>query len=188
MEQYEGGYEYQDQPKKNVLGVVGFALSFCTGPIGLIVSLIALKDRPRGFAIAGVIISLISTVVWGLVGWFFFWAGTLGMKIEEVEGEALVMQRAVAAYQQSNNGALPPDLASLSLPVDETVDPWGNSYRIEPTPDGTDWVVVSAGLDMTFDTGDDIRIGSTMSEAEITQEVGQKIGKHFEEKFGGSNP
>lgn len=67
---HDGGMGFDEgapaRPATNTLGLVGFVLSFCTGPIGLVVCLIALTKPPRGFAIAGVFISLISSVLLGL--------------------------------------------------------------------------------------------------------------------------
>ena len=59
--------EMQTERKNNMLGVVGFVLSFFTGPIGFIVSLIGLIQGKKngekvGFAIAGLILSSIEIV------------------------------------------------------------------------------------------------------------------------------
>lgn len=183
MQQYnEFEAEYRE-PEKNVLGIVGFALSFCTGPIGLIISLIALGKRPRGFAIAGVIISLISSVVLGLVGWFVFWAGSLGIKAAEATLEMKAVRSAVKAYQSANQDQLPSDLSGLSLTAEQTTDPWGTAYRLQSNPDGT-WAIVSASLDTTFDTVDDLVMTADMSDAEIQTEIQEKMGKYYENKFG----
>lgn len=53
--------------KHNTLGIVGFVLSFFTGPIAFIVSLIGLIQGKKngekvGFAIAGLILSAISLI------------------------------------------------------------------------------------------------------------------------------
>lgn len=184
MEQYDPGHEYRE-PEKNVLGIVGFALSFCTGPIGLIISLIALKDRPRGFAIAGVIISLISTAVLGAVAWFFVWAGGIGMKVVETVQDYSTISNAISQYQGSNNGQLPPDLNALGLSSDVTTDAWGVPYRYEPSPDGQSWTLTTAGMDKTMGTADDASLNSGMSEDEVGDAMGEQVGKYYEEKFGG---
>jgi hypothetical protein len=59
---------YPPQPAKqgtSVLAVVGFILAFCGGPLGFILSLIAVfqtgrnRQKGRGLAIAGVVVSLV---------------------------------------------------------------------------------------------------------------------------------
>lgn len=184
MEQYEGGYEYREQPEKNVLGIVGFALSFCTGPIGLILSLIALKDRPRGFAIAGVIISIISTVVLVLVGWGIAWGARIGMSMVGIAQDYAAISRAVGSYQSTNNGQLPSDLSVLGLSAETTTDPWGTAYRFEASGDDGSWTLITAGMDKTFDTRDDARLGSGLSEDDVVDQMEESVEGHFEEKFG----
>ena len=64
----------QAPPPSNGLGVAGFVLSLLgflgtcglLSPIGLILSLIALRKQPRGLAIAGVIIGAVGSL-WFLV-------------------------------------------------------------------------------------------------------------------------
>src|SRR5215210_2130737 len=58
-----GAVMYPERRPSNTLGIVGFVLAFCLPPIGLILSLAALARRPRGFAIAGVIIGLLGSVM-----------------------------------------------------------------------------------------------------------------------------
>jgi hypothetical protein len=65
----QAGYSQQPPPSRgtSVLAIVGFVLAFCSGPLGFVLSLVAIfqtgRDRKkgRGLAIAGVIISLVIT-------------------------------------------------------------------------------------------------------------------------------
>lgn len=184
MQQYNDFEAEYREPEKNVLGIVGFALSFCTGPIGLIISLIALAKRPRGFAIAGVIISLISSVVLGLVAWFVIWGAGIGMKVVELGLDYKAVEAAVTRYQGANSGAVPADISALGLSSDQMTDPWGQPYKVIPSADGTTWSMVSAGMDSTFDTPDDFSLRPGMTDDQVSEEVSQKIGKYYEKKFG----
>ena len=63
----DGATGLNGERKQNMLGIVGFILSFFTGPIAFIVSLIGLiqgrkKGEKVGFAIAGLVLSAISLV------------------------------------------------------------------------------------------------------------------------------
>ena len=62
MNSYE---EYVETKQSNTLGVIGFilALTCCLAPMGLLLSLIAVFKPPRGFAIAGLIISGLITAI-----------------------------------------------------------------------------------------------------------------------------
>lgn len=181
-DQFESEYH---EPQRNVLGIVGFALSFCTGPIGLIISLIALKDRPKGFAIAGMIISLVSTVVLAGLGWVFYWGAGIGLKFNEVANDYRAIEAAVASYKTANDGDLPSDISSLGLSADEATDPWGNPYQLVIDQDAAGWSMRCAGMDARFDTADDITLDPDMSEEDMRKDFGEKIGKYYEKKFGG---
>ncbi|MBY0307701.1 MAG: DUF4190 domain-containing protein, partial [Phycisphaerales bacterium] len=68
--------------RSNGLGVAGFIVSlagwFVGGvlcPVGLVLSLFALGKRPRGFAVAGVVVGLLGTIGWVLV---FVFVGVFG--------------------------------------------------------------------------------------------------------------
>ena len=76
------GYSGYQPPPSNSLGISGFVVSLAgvvvtfgfLCPIGLILSLIALRKEPRGFAVAGTIIGLLGsalagTIVMMAVGW-----------------------------------------------------------------------------------------------------------------------
>ena len=67
------------------LGVLGLVLSLFAGPVGVVVSVVALvKSKRRGTnvpaAIAGVALGLFTTLVFGLALWLIvqFFAGTIG--------------------------------------------------------------------------------------------------------------
>ncbi len=191
MQQYnEFEAEYRE-PEKNVLGIVGFALSFCTGPIGLIVSLIALTKRPRGFAIAGVIISLISTAVIGTVifggAWIFKKFGAHMAAMVDLTQDLPEIQKAVSQHQAANNGALPADLASLGLPVERIQDANGVPYGYSVKADGSGWELVWAGADRTMGTADDLTIDGAASSDDLSQEFEDYMEAHAEDIVRGSD-
>lgn len=154
----------------NVMGIVGFIFAFCLPPIGLLISLIALTRRPRGFAIAGTVIgALLSLILIGCaIGATLFWDG-------------MRMAGAMAAIPQSIDqhnaaqGAFPDSLSQLSLPDMFRTDAWGTEFRFDLVDDGNAWQLVSAGPDTQFDTGDDIIITSQMTQVEIQNTAEQAM-------------
>ncbi|MCA9282632.1 MAG: DUF4190 domain-containing protein [Phycisphaerales bacterium] len=192
MEHYDGGQEYAE-PEKNVLGIVGFALSFCTGPIGLIISLIALTKRPKGFAIAGVIISLISTAVIGFVvlggAWIFNKVGGPMMAMVDLAKDLPQIQKGVSDYQAANNGALPPDLASLGLDPAVTQDAKGNPYGYTANADGSGWKIIWSGNDGALGTADDWTLDGDVSQQGLSDAFEDYMEEHGEDLMrNGSNP
>lgn len=164
------------RPESNALGLAGFICSLvglCSGgvlsPVGLILSLVALKDEPRGFAIAGVVIGalgscgvLIAIVVaivaplalLGFAGAAGL-AGILGPNIE-ARWEMARLNTEVIEYRD-RTGALPLEMNDLR--IDETellTDPWGNPYAYTLSADGQTYELRSLGPDGVAGTGDDI--------------------------------
>lgn len=183
MEHYEGGHEYAEQ-EKNVLGIVGFALSFCTGPIGLIISLIALTKRPKGFAIAGVIISLISTAVLGTVVfggvWFAKKFGAHMMAVADLGKDFMDIQQSVSAYH-AQNGAYPPDLATAGVSGGALEDTNGMAYGYAVKADGTGWTLTWAGMDQQMGTGDDLVVDGSSSQNQMQATFNDYFEQHAEE-------
>lgn len=174
----------EGRPQSNVLGVVGFILAFCVSPLGLLLSLIALRKPPRGLAIGGVVVGLLGTAVWGvfIAGGVMF--GKYAMNAVEGVADYQAIRTAMTTYHQSND-AYPTSLDALSsLTADEKNDPWGTPYKLVVKADGSGWELVSAGIDMTFDTPDDITLAGDLTEQEVGNRIGESIQRHFENKQG----
>jgi hypothetical protein len=170
----------------NVLGIVGFVLAFCLSPIGVLVSLAALAKSPRGFAIAGIVVGLLGTVAWVILGLFLWATVPAAMQATEVVTDTVQIRAAIARYRSNNDGALPADLASLNLSPGVDVDPWGTPYRYELS-DEHEWVLTVAGPDTTFDDESDVVITPTTRENEIGQMIGRTFGEDImRDRF--SNP
>lgn len=162
----------------NVLGIVGFVLAFCLPPIGFLLSLIAVMKPPRGFAIAGLIVSTILSIFLALT---VIGLAAIGKPIwtifEYIQDTSQIVQ-AANAYG-SANGAAPADLNALSLPQATTIDPWGQPWRLTPGS-GTAWTLESSGFDQTWGTSDDIRIESSMNSDRITEAWSDSLRAHLE--------
>lgn len=178
------------QTESNPMGVVGFILSLtvCLSPIGLIVSLLALTKRPKGFAVAGVIIGLLaSLVLGGLIyagrsAYPLFKAGTeLALDYKQVSTD-------VADYQAANNGTLPVDLAAAGVTGDALVDPWGQAYQLRVLPDGSDWRLESPGIDMQWGTKDDVSLKSGMTDNQMGEEIGKMFQAHYNPNYQPPTP
>lgn len=175
-------YDYEMLPPEpargsNPLGIVGFVLAFCVPPVGLLLSAIAVFMRPRGFALAGLIVSLFTNAIVGLLvlgGVYFFPAAKA---IAEVVADSSAIIQDIETYQRNNNGALPPDLAALGLPSEALTDPWGTPYRYEVLADGKSWSLKVAGPDGGFDDKDTAIITSDMDPRDIGNTVGDSLGE-----------
>jgi hypothetical protein len=169
MSQFSQGIDDRDLPAQdrgpNVLGIVGFVLAFCLSPLGLLVSLIALASRPRGFAIAGVIVGLIGSSIWAFFGVAAVGAARSGVfqTFAEFQGARLKLDE----YAQQNNGAAAPSLAAAGLSGDELIDHWGTPYGYEVGADGKSWTFTVAGADKTPGTADDLVLTSASSPDEV---------------------
>ncbi|MGP1345977.1 MAG: type II secretion system protein GspG [Phycisphaerales bacterium] len=170
------------EERGNTLGLAGFICALigfaCTGgllsPIGLILSLIALKDRPKGFAIAGVVLGalgscgiIITLLLFPVVILSVLVAAGVGVGIlapllgnESIaQFEMAALDRKIGMYEQANAGSLPPDLASLDGASEGLLtDPWGNAYVFDPGTPGTDrpFLLFSKGEDGVAGTADDV--------------------------------
>jgi hypothetical protein len=173
--------------RANVLGIVGFVLAFCLPPLGLLLSIIAVFKAPRGFAIAGIFIGLIGTTIAAVVGLGFSVAGKYMVNGVEFVIDTQQIRQAASTYASANNGAAPPDLATLQLPTDTITDPWGQTYRFTPGESGA-WTLESAGIDGAWGSTDDILIDSSMDENAIGNAFGKTVEEHFKAQQSGNTP
>ena len=173
-------YGYAPIRTSNTLGVVGFVcalLGLLSGghllsPIGLILSLVALGNRPRGFAIWGVILGFLGTCGWMLVvgllilaaagmavagaGVFFF---SQADRIELTTDMAKIAMKA-EDYKRENRGIPPADLAVLGLQSATLMDPWGHNYHYELVEGDPGFDIISDGPDGKAGTEDDVRLNN----------------------------
>jgi len=173
------------QQGSNPLGIVGFVLAFCLSPIGLIISLVALAKQPRGFAIAGVVVGLLGTGVWGCLGFSVYVANKSGMmQTMQVVTTYQLVHSEVEAFRQQNQGQVPPDQATLSGLMTIPPDPWGRAFVYEAEPSLTAFTFSSAGPDGTFGTDDDIVIHSS----EAPEAVSERMIQEAMERAGWTPP
>ncbi len=176
------GYDYEQLPQEpargsNPLAVVGFVLAFCLPPVGLLLSLIAVFMRPRGFAIAGLIVSLITTSIAGVLvgGGVYMWPA---MKTTyRIVEDTTAIKQAIETHQRNNNDVPPADLSILGLSASTLTDPWGTAYLYEVSPDGTSWTLKVAGPDGGFDDRETVTITPDMQPNEIGNVVGNTLGE-----------
>lgn len=171
-------FGYAPVRTSNTLGVVGFVcalLGLLTGghilsPVGLILSLVALGSRPRGFAIWGVVLGFLGTCGWLLVlgvllvaaagiavagvGVFFF------SQADRIELTTDMAKIAMVAedYKHENRGVPPADLSVLTLQPATLMDPWGHAYHYELVEGDPGFDIVSDGPDGKAGSDDDVRL------------------------------
>lgn len=148
----------------NILGIIGFITSILglvtcglLAPVGLILSGIALFKAPRGFAIAGTVISLIGSVFLAFWG-FVIVMGVLGL---QAAGGALSTVAVLAEARQAVEGERRAsgttdvlDDARGNEIASRFTDGWGQPLRYERQ--GDTFRILSAGPDKTFGTADDL--------------------------------
>ncbi|MEM7627150.1 MAG: DUF4190 domain-containing protein [Planctomycetota bacterium] len=154
-------YDGEPTPQKNGWGLAGFIVSIvslvaCGVPsiVGLILSIVGLtrKDRPKGLAIAGTIISVLGIVLAiGVV------LAVLGLKDAFVQGGAAGMAHVdvVDFYQQ--NGRLPDEAEYDAMLKDAaSILGWGNvEYEYTPISE-SEYRLTLPSLDGQLNTADDI--------------------------------
>lgn len=152
-----------------ICALIGLFTGGVLSILGLVLSLIALKDEPRGFAWAGIIVSLLGfclgaivLVVFGTAVLAALGLATFAMvnfadpiKIETTADMAMIVAK--AEETQKETGYPPASLAALGLDDDVLTDPWGNPYRYLLT-DATErgYEIISDGPDGQPETADDV--------------------------------
>ena len=171
-------FDYLPARRSNVLGIIGFVCALVglvsgghiLSPLGLILSLIALGDRPRAFAVWGAILGLLGTCGWFLlllvlvvaaaglaaagVGVFFL-SQTDRIEVTSDMGKIAMLAE---DYKKANRGIVPADLSVLPLQLPNTIDPWGHTYRYELIEEDPGFDIVSDGPDGASGTDDDVRL------------------------------
>ena len=168
------GGRYDDNP----LALPGLFLAIGLGPVGLVVSAVAMTRRPRGVAIAGLIVGTVTTILMVAILVFLLNVVFRVRGIMTVADElAADMQAIVSVIEahESSAGAPPTSLAGTSLTQAELADPWGRPYVYELTPDGANWVVTCLGADGIPGTRDDLRVDGYFhsTEAYLANETGR---------------
>ncbi|MEM7756495.1 MAG: DUF4190 domain-containing protein [Planctomycetota bacterium] len=140
-----------------ILAVVGFFSGGCLSLVGLIFSLIGLGKEPRGFAIAGLIISIVSLLGWIILVAIFGLAGLaaiVGLAALASETSAdfdTIVERAAERYAEV--GAYPGSLDELGLPAEVLTNQSGEPYQY--TPLATGYELRDPGPDGSMNTSDD---------------------------------
>ena len=157
---------------RNRLAVIGFTLSMLgfftcgiSGMAGAIISAAALRQKPRAFAIAGVIVGLLQLCIITPLTLALLLPALAKARetarTAKVELELMRYQLAIESMQES--GAVPSDPEAIRMragaPAGEALpatDPWGNPWRVRVDPDSGRARIESAGRDGLFDTDDDL--------------------------------
>jgi hypothetical protein len=164
-------------PQENTLGLVGFIVSLLSfvvcplaAPIGLILSLMALRREPKGFAIAGAIVGGLITLTWVAIIALYgaILAACIGIG---VAAQPQIQTRATLndARQRIESfkgpaGDIPGEAEGNGI-IQGMEDYWKHPLRYEPQPRG--FVIRSAGPDGQFNTPDDLIINDWGSDIEM---------------------
>lgn len=148
-------------PSGNTAGLIGFVLSLlscggCLAPVAMIVCAIAVFKKPRGLAVAGLIIAIIQLTVGLAVGSFFYQNRELiqnGMESSINLASLAEIASAIDAEAALKGRAL--TLEEGTKMVQNKLDYYQVPVRFEIV-DGDDFIIRSAGPDKVFDTADDL--------------------------------
>lgn len=164
----------QPTSQSNTAGLVGFIISLvsligCGGllsPISLIFSLVGMGKEPKGFAIAGLVLSILGSL-WILFILFFgglaIVLGAIGLGllaavavvIAAVGQNAFTIVDGVHDHYKAN-GAVPLTIDELNLDAADLTDNWGNDFAYAPGSDGDAFLLISAGPDGVLANSDDL--------------------------------
>lgn len=150
---------------RNSLGTAGFLISLFSpltlgliAPLGFLLSLLALRKAPRGWAMAGVLLGGTISAIVGSIGY----AGYAGC-VESHRRHA--NHKAASAVHQGEEvieeyraafGIMPDGIeGNKKIITRDITDPWGEYVSYEREKDG--YRIRSAGPDKEFNTGDDVK-------------------------------
>jgi hypothetical protein len=167
--------------QSNTLGLAGFITSLVgfalTGgllcPVGLILSLIALRRQPRGFAIAGVVLGVMGSCGGCIIALFVLPAIAIaiaggatvltaaafmlvgGTPAMETFDHMFQIKREIGVYAKQH-GAPPTSLADLNLPADMLDDGWGTplQYQMSGSAPAWKWSLQTAGPNRQLEQDD----------------------------------
>lgn len=172
----------REQPG-NGLGLAGFIISLvgflggCFGgallcPVGLILSAVAMKRPPKGFAIAGLVLGILGSL-WLLIGIFFLGGlGLLGVAAASAFSETVritVVQNAISDYKRET-GFLPISLSDIESKYPQTMKPEVTKdigYRATSL---STFVLTTPGPDHTLGTSDDVEHAVTLDESHVKRD------------------
>ncbi|MFI4862408.1 MAG: hypothetical protein ACIAXF_17215 [Phycisphaerales bacterium JB063] len=149
-------YVPPNTPPSNALGLTGFILSIvgmvlCLGvlcPVGALVSLVAVFRPSRGFAIAGLIIGVLGTLLWALLWTLYFSLPSLVPDFDLYYAQTEIDDHYLMY------GVLPSEADGQQM-IDWYDDEWGTVYRYHRVDD-QGYEIISAGPDRQFATADDV--------------------------------
>ena len=156
-----------------VTSILGIFTCGLLHPVSLLISLVGLMKPPRGTAIAGLVISLLGTGFFALMGYGIVMT-VLGVK-EAVTDAHRKNQTAVTISEiktrienhRDMTGALPDSVEGNKLILDDK-DGWDQPLRYETSADK--YVIRSAGPDQKMDTPDDVTSEENLVETEVNIE------------------
>lgn len=150
-----------------IVSLIGFVSCGLISPIGLIMSIIAMKREPKGFAIAGLVLGILGSLWMLVVVGFVLVMGGLaaaaaavgiagGISSAKSMKEMIELTPIVEQYQ-IDNGALPTSVSQLpGVTSEQITDEWGNQYLIVPDSSANGFSLVSMGPDGQASSGDEI--------------------------------
>ncbi len=140
-----------------VTSIVGFVTCGLLCPLGLLFSVVGLFHRPRGFAIAGVILGAFGSLFLVFFGLAIIGAVLVRKEIQKIDDTKTAFERCeiiIRKHDQSTR-SMPDTFQGCDLIANEK-DPWGVPIEYEYLGSGK-FRFLSAGPDASWDTADDLK-------------------------------
>ena len=142
----------------SLVSILGLFTLGLASPIGLVLSLLAFRRRPRFAATVGTLLGGAGTAFLALWGLLAVSAYNTAHYQDQAQQTEVVLQLGVQKIEhyRANHQALPRDIQGNKLLIaDSLKDAWGEPLRYDVLDNG-EFLVRSAGPDQTFDTPDDL--------------------------------
>ena len=170
-----GSENYTGPDAPNVLGIVGFVLSFtCVlSPVGLLMSLFALTKPRKGFAIAGTVGGSVLTIVVG----FLTYSGIMLVANPHMRAQAetgIDFAMVQASIDQAGTVPVSLDAPGVEVPSMARTDYWNTPYVYAEDGAGN-WSLTTLGPDKAEGGGDDVTLTSSMNQSEIAQAIDEVL-------------
>jgi hypothetical protein len=141
-----------------IVSLLGFFTACILSPVGLLLSFIALFKRPRGFAVAGLILGMIGSLIpllfVGFFGVMIFSAIAMGSPGIRTFGSVQEAHTRIDSAASTNDYTLPDDPLG-EIAISDQKDGWGNPLRYRRLSPGR-YEIRSAGRDGLLNTADDL--------------------------------
>ncbi|MFT7521141.1 MAG: hypothetical protein ACI9MC_003292 [Kiritimatiellia bacterium] len=171
----------EPRPISTYLAVAGLIFDVLVPPVGLLLSIIAVRIHSRPFTVGATAFGLFTTTLSAGALLLFAWTAFLTSQGADMLDRFDQVSQHVSTHQELH-GELPRDLADLGLPTKLQRDPWGMTFVFKR--DAESWTLVSAGPDRRPGTSDDLELHPRMDGDARGKAISAMWRAHYDAKLG----